>query len=230
MVEEFILNERKEKGVEQRVIGRRVWLDTVEIGAVDASEIEEALDVAARGMRDNPLTVAAFGNDPEQRRQRLRRFMSGAARALGWGPNMLVARGVDGEIAGVANMMPPGECLSSPSQQLWMLPSLLSNGPRAAGRMMCWLGLWSRRDPAERHWHLGPLAVDAHLQGMGVGSLLMQVFCAQMDAAREDAYLETDRPENVRFYERFGFGVVGEGEVLGVTNWFMLRRAEGRPG
>jgi ribosomal protein S18 acetylase RimI-like enzyme len=96
--------------------------------------------------------------------------------------------------------------------------------------MMCWLGLWTRRDPEERHWHIGPLAVDSHLQGMGVGSLLMQVFCAQMDAAREDAYLETDKEINVRFYERFGFEVVGEQEVLDVTNWFMLRRAEGRHG
>ena len=72
--------------------------------------------------------------------------------------------------------------------------------------------------------------MDAHLQGKGVGSLLMRVFCVRMDAAGEDAYLETDKPENVRFYERFGFEVVGEGEVLGVTNWFMLRRAEGRCG
>jgi ribosomal protein S18 acetylase RimI-like enzyme len=46
-----------------------------------------------------------------------------------------------------------------------------------------------------------------------------------MEAARDDAYLETDKPENVRFYERFGFEVVGEEEVLGVPNWFMLRRA-----
>ncbi len=55
---------------------------------------------------------------------------------------------------------------------------------------------------------------------------MMQVFCAQMDAAREDAYLETDKPENVRFYERFGFEVVGEQEVLGVTNYFMLRKVD----
>jgi hypothetical protein len=88
-VEVFILNERKEKGVEQRVTGRRAWLDAVEIGSVDASEIEEALDVTARGMRDNPLTVAAFGDDPEQRRQRFRRFVGGAAKALGWGPTDL---------------------------------------------------------------------------------------------------------------------------------------------
>jgi hypothetical protein len=51
-----------------------------------------------------------------------------------------------------------------------------------------------------------------------------------MDAAGEDAYLETDKPINVRFYERFGFEVVGEQEVFGVTNWFILRRARKRDG
>jgi len=54
------------------------------------------------------------------------------------------------------------------------------------------------------------------------------LFSARMDAAGEDAYLETDKPINVRFYERFGFEVVGEQEVLGVPNWFMVRRADKR--
>jgi predicted N-acetyltransferase YhbS len=76
---------------------------------------------------------------------------------------------------------------------------------------------------SQRHWHLGPVAVDAHLQGMGVGSKLMRVFCAKMVAAGEVAYLGTDKPVNVRFYERFGREVVGEEEVLGNSNWFMLR-------
>jgi len=88
-----------------------------------------------------------------------------------------------------------------------------------------WLGAWGKRDPEERHCYFGPLAVDAHLQGMGIGSKLLRVFCARMDAAGEDAYLETDKAINVRLYERFGFEVVTEGEVLGIPNWFMLRRA-----
>ena len=150
--------------------------------------------------------------------------MGGAARALGWGSNMLVARGAYGEITGVCSIMPPGECLPSPSQQLRMLPSLLSNGSHIARRTMRLLAVWTKRDPAERHWHLGPLVVDAHLQGMGVGSRLMQVFLVQMDAAREDVYLETYKPENIRFYKRFGFEVIGEQKVFGVTNYFMLRR------
>ncbi len=36
-------------------------------------------------------------------------------------------------------------------------------------------------------------------------------------------YLETDKPENVRFYERFGFRVVAEAPVIGVTSWYMRR-------
>jgi predicted N-acetyltransferase YhbS len=75
---------------------------------------------------------------------------------------------------------------------------------------------------------LGPVAVDAHLQGKGIGSTLMQAFCERMDALGEDAYLETDKQINVRFYERFGFEVAGVEEVLGVPNWFMTRRAQKR--
>jgi ribosomal protein S18 acetylase RimI-like enzyme len=220
---------RKEKAVQQKITNQRAWLDWMEVGAFDASEIEEVLDVLARGMRDNPLHVAAFGEDPERRRRSFRGLMA-AAFSIRDISHTLVARREDGVIVGVCGMMPPGNCLPDFRQRLQLLPTLLSIGPRAVGRMMRWLGVWEKHDPEERHWHLGPLAVDAHLQGMGVGSRMMQVFCAQMDAAREDTYLETDKRENVRFYERFGFEVVGEQEVLGVTNYFMLRRAERRHG
>ena len=54
---------------------------------------------------------------------------------------------------------------------------------------------------------------------------MMHAFCARMDAAGDNAYLETDKPINVRFYERFGFEVIAAQEVIGVTNWFMLRRS-----
>jgi hypothetical protein len=55
----------------------------------------------------------------------------------------------------------------------------------------------------------------------------MEAYCVRVDAAGGDAYLETDKPANVRFYERFGFEVIGDQEILGVTNWFMLRQALG---
>lgn len=210
--------------MEYGITRRRAWLDQLEIGAIGEDETEEVLDVVARGMRDNPVNVAAFGEDPEARRRRFRR-LAAAMFSVSDLSHTLVARREDGLVVGVCGMLPPGDCRPGLGQQLRMLPALLSIGPRTAGRVARWMGAWRRHDPEERHWHLGPLAVDAHLQGEGVGSRMMQVFCARMDAAGEDAYLETDKPINVRFYERFGFEVVGEEDVLGVPNWFMLRRA-----
>jgi ribosomal protein S18 acetylase RimI-like enzyme len=38
--------------------------------------------------------------------------------------------------------------------------------------------------------------------------------------------LETDKPENVRFYQRHGFEVIAEEEIYGVVNSFMWRSAD----
>ncbi len=213
--------------MQQKTTGHNEWLDRLEIGALDASEIDEVLGVLARGMRDNPLHVAAFGEGPERRMRRFHTLISAVFTVRDFS-HTLVARGEDGSVVGVCGMIPPGDCVPDFRQRLMLLPTLLHVGPRSAGRTMRWMGVWGRHDPQERHWHLGPIAIDAYAQGRGVGSRLMQVFCAQMDAAREDAYLETDKPVNVRFYERFGFEVVGEEEVIGVPNWFMSRRTEKR--
>lgn len=209
---------------------RAISLEALEIGTVGAAEMEEAVGVMVRGMRDNPNVVAAFGQDEERRHGRLLRLFGAvaAAEVPGRDRDMLAARGPDGSILGVCGMMPPGRCQPGPGRQLRLLPALLALGLRSAGRTMSWLGAWSKHDPAHRHWHLGPVAVDAHLQGLGIGSMLMRAFCGRMDDAGEDAYLETDKEINVSFYEKFGFGVTGEEEVLGVRNWYMYRRAQER--
>lgn len=53
----------------------------------------------------------------------------------------------------------------------------------------------------------------------------MQKWCAHLDARGALGYLETDKPENMRFYGKFGFETVAEAEVPGVPSWFMLRSA-----
>lgn len=86
-----------------------------------------------------------------------------------------------------------------------------------------WTSAWAKHDLDEPHVHLGPLAVDAHLQGQGIGSLIMREHCRRLDDDRDVGYLETDKRSNVRFYERFGFEVISEESVLGLPNWFMRR-------
>src|SRR5947199_6277001 len=93
-------------------------------------------------------------------------------------------------------------------QKLRLAPGLVALGPRGARRAATWLGEWSARDPADPHSHFGPFAVDAHLQRQGIGSALLGEYCKRLDSASRLGYLETDRPENVPLYERFGFKVV----------------------
>jgi predicted N-acetyltransferase YhbS len=102
-------------------------------------------------------------------------------------------------------------------------PTLVALGPGPAARVGKWLSTWARHDPAEPHLHLGPLAVDAPLQRQGIGTTIMHEHCRRADAAGEVSYLETDKAENVTFYERFGYSVIGEESVLDVSNWFMRR-------
>ena len=203
-------------------------LDGLEIRTSDPSEMEAVVGVISRGMRDNPTHVAALGEDPGRREKRIRRIFSRVLPVMRH--SLILARHSDGTILGVLGMAAPGRCQPNAKQRVQLTFGLLPLGPRALSRSLRWVGTWENRDPEEPHWHLGPVAVDAHLQGMGIGSKLMRDFCAQMDATGEDAYLETDKPENVRFYERFGFEVVGEEEVIGVPNWYMARRAKASRG
>jgi len=196
----------------------------ITVGPVSKADLAQVVDVLARGMRDNPLHIAAFGDDPNDREHRLRQMFSLTSKRPGFLDTVTVARQADGTIVGVYSAMPPGKCLPNPAERILMMPLMLPLGIGNARRVVSWLGTWAKHDPDTRHWHFGPFAVDAHLQGQGIGSTLMREFCRQMDAAAETAYLETDKEANIRFYQKFGFEVIEEGPALGTPQWYMLRK------
>jgi GNAT superfamily N-acetyltransferase len=193
----------------------------VQVRDLDSDEIPAAVAVLARGMRDNPIHVAAFGDDPEHRLRALERLFSALFDVMTAQTPICAVDG--GEIVGATGIAPARECRPSRGQRLRLTPTMLSFGPRASARVGRWFGAWAARDPDEPHSHLGPLAVDAPLQGRGIGAEIMGEYTRRLDEAGELGYLETDRPENVPFYERHGFEVVGEEPVLDVPNWFMSR-------
>ena len=82
---------------------------------------------------------------------------------------------------------------------------------------------WARRDLAEPHLHLGPLAVDRPLHGKGIGTQILLEHTRRLDEANAVGYLETDKDINVRLYERHGYHVIDEADVIGVHCWFMRR-------
>jgi len=197
--------------------------DRFEIGETRPAEVPEAIAVVARAMSTSPMPRAAIAPDAERCFRQLQRLFTGVY-SVASHQRPLVAR-LDGRIVASTNDLGGGGCRFSPAQRLRMLPVLLAARPAAAVRLMRWFSDWERRDPDRPHSHYGPFGVEPDLQGRGIGSLVMDEYTRRLDAAGEDAYLETDKPENVALYGRFGFEVVEEAEVLGVPNWFMWRDA-----
>jgi ribosomal protein S18 acetylase RimI-like enzyme len=199
-------------------------LGTLEIRDLATADLGEAAAVLGRGMRDNPLHIRVFGADPDRRETRLGRLFDGLLRRHHASYGVIVGAFAANRLVGVCAMIPSERCQPTVSQKLRLLPALVGRGGLGLTlRIMKWTTRWARRDWEASHWHLGPVGVERHLQGQGIGSALLRDFCARMDALPSPAYLETDKPENVRFYERFGFQVVGDALVLGVPTWFMVR-------
>jgi ribosomal protein S18 acetylase RimI-like enzyme len=193
---------------------------------LECADLSEAARLLGRGMRDNPNNIRVFGGaDAERRCRALTRFFGPVLRGLFRRGSILAA--FRGEaMVGVCGMAPPGRCQPTAIEKLGVLPAVVfGNALGTSLRVMKWADEWARRDPVEPHWHLGPVAVDSHLQGQGIGAALMTGFCRRMVNLAALSYLETDKTENVGFYQKFGFSVIGEGDVLGVPNWFMSRPA-----
>jgi len=192
----------------------------VEVGVLPGDRVDDAVGVLARGMRDNPLHVAAFGDDPEHRVANLTTMFTVV---IGGQPGPLHATR-DGEVVGVCGMGPPPDCTVSGFAALPYddFPPVLDDEAERR-RLYDWIHAWGLRDPGEPHFHLGPVAADAGKQGQGIGTAMLQAFADHVDEAGVLGYLETDKAANVGFYEQFGFETTAEETVIGVPNWFMRR-------
>jgi len=192
---------------------------------LDQVDLPSAVGIVARGMRDNPLHIAALGSDTETRGHRLIRMFT-VALPLIFSKGVVLGAFDGATLVGIAGMVAFVLCDPAPTEKLTLMPRLIpAVGGGAFARVGRWMGVWAQHDLKQPHWHLGPLAVDAHLQGSGIGTLLMKEYCARLDGAHAAGYLETDKLSNVTFYERFGFQTIGSAAVLNTPNWFMKRTA-----
>ncbi len=196
----------------------------LEITDLSQEEISFAAGLLGRAYRDNLMTFALLGNDPELRLRVTEGIMEIRIESMERRP--LAARR-DGEIVGVCGFEPPGGSDMSPENQRRMIETLSLGGPDVLRKAQTMRAEWAGLAPAERHWHLGPVGVEPGLQGKGIGSMMVERFCDRMDAEGELAYLETEHEENLRLYEKFGFVIIDQAPVLGIPMWRMIRRPAG---
>ncbi len=164
----------------------------------------------------SPLPVVVLG--PNLRRSE--GFMRVALERL---PGQAFVAKDDGQIVGGMKMVEWPDCQLPPSKMLPMLPAMLKILGWRITKVLKWMPAWAKLDPKQPHWHFGPFGVLPERQGQGIGSQLLTYFCEHVDRLGMAAYLETDKPENVRLYQRFNFEITSEAPVLGVPNWFMWR-------
>lgn len=201
-------------------------MKTISIRVLQSAELERAAAVLGRGMRDNPLHIAALGPDPARRVKAFTGIFTGVlGRAHRHGTVLGAFEGRT--MVGVCAFLPPGKCQPSFGEKMKLLWGVIRHaGLFTTPKALRWLGAWAKLDPKVPHWHLGPIAVDQGRQGEGIGGALLREFCARVDLDHDAAYLETDRNINVGIYQHFGFSSIHMAHVLDVPNWFMFRPAQ----
>ncbi len=110
-------------------------------------------------------------------------------------------------------------------QQLAMTPGFLRVFGFRTAKARAALDVMMRVHPEEPHWYLAAIGSDPTVRGQGFGQVLMRSRLDRCDAEHCPAYLESTKPENVPYYQRFGFRVTREIALpdAGPPLWAMWR-------
>jgi GNAT superfamily N-acetyltransferase len=193
------------------------------IGPLSDSRLHQTVDVLARAFCSNPLNRAVVRSDDPSRCFRSNRHGMRTLLPMARLHGQVLVATLAGQVAGGLVALPPG-CFPLPSSSPAAgLRCLIGQGWRVARRWEAAFEAFEAFHPVEPHWYLGTLGVAASARRRGVGAALLSRWLAGVDRDGGPAYLETDSPSNIRFYEREGFSLDGETSVMGVRVWRMKR-------
>lgn len=129
-------------------------------------------------------------------------------------------------VVGSASWLPPGSLPRSAVRESRIYRACVRALRRGTNRRsgIRLLNEVERKHPTEPHWYLAVLGVDPKWQGRGFGEALIRPVLDRCDTECVPAYLETQKIENLPFYERFGFVVTNKVMVEGAPPvWLMWR-------
>jgi len=189
-------------------------MNSLKLSFMEKNDIRESARVLSVAMLNNPLHVAVYQGNGEKERLEIEKMFCELFIEF---PGIVFLAKEKQNIIGVMRMK------SCEGFKIVDAPKNEKDENDIGWRMSVWHTEWDRHDPLEQHWHLGPIGVLPTHQGSGIGSILMERFCKEVDACLAKAFLETDLDINVRFYKKFGFKVVSESKIFDVKTPYMLR-------
>lgn len=189
-------------------------MNSVAVRPATRADIGALSVTLGRAFFDDPVMCWMLP-DADLRRRKLHRLFAALTRYhhLSRG-GVEVAPDGDG-IGGAALWDPPGQWEHTRGEELRAMPTLLLAFGTSLGRGLEADELMKKNHPEEPHWYLAVIGSDPAVRGKGFGQALMRSRLDRCDAEHAPAYLESSNPDNVPYYQRFGFEVTGEIKLPG---------------
>jgi len=194
---------------------------------LDLNHIEEAATLMSLAFFDYPMWRWVMPDDEHRRRA----LPVSARASLRWGLIFRETYVVGDPMRGVAIWVPPGmadaDVDPDGTKTGWSAVET-AIGPDGVRRFEAMIEVQrpcrDRLIPPDG-WYLAWLGVDPSSQRSGSGAALLTHMLARLDARGASAYLETEKADNVPYYQRHGFEVVHQGVLPedGPGFWCLLR-------
>jgi GNAT superfamily N-acetyltransferase len=202
-------------------------MDT-EASPMRRDELFHAITTTSRAFWPDPL-FGHFARNAVQEHQMLPIFLGAMIDDARRHGEIWVVRH-DDRVIGSASWLPPGALPRGALRESRIyracVRALRTGTNRRSGIRL--LSEVERMHPTEPHWYLAVLGVDPKWQSRGIGGALLKPVLDRCDSEGVPAHLETQKIENLPFYERFGFVVTEKVMVEGTPPvWLMWR--EPRP-
>lgn len=200
------------------------------ISPIRADQVTAAARTMASAFADAPRFRFLVPDDA-QRQAKLRWYWGASIRACV----------LSGGVVHVAQEEPRGAALGA---AIWDSPEQGPHSVFTHFRSGLWaaparLGVpaWLRRrrlgsalatlDPPRPCWYLNAIGVNRSAQRGGMGGALIRRMLERIDDDALPAFLDTSAPDNLGYYEQFGFRVTAESTLPnGIPLWGMTRQPE----
>ena len=181
-----------------------------------------AVELLSEAFKDYPLGVRAFENARRPRPEMLRRMFGFA---IGYRLETGIPAFVDvrdGEVVGVATLsVPNGPEMPETYERQWEEIEA-DMTPAGAELFERYERIQKEVRPREPHVYLVAIGVRPDLQGQGIGRGLVEAVRTLADElpAVNGVALDTHDPHNVPKYEKMGFRVIAERDLMGLRTWY----------
>ena len=196
----------------------------IEVRPARKSDVPALAQALGRAFQDDPV-MSWLVPDARRRTTALAGFFSAWTRHHFLAGGQAEVAAAESACVGAALWDSPGKWNQAPREQIAMLPAVVRAFRGRLGHARALAEQMKVVHPAEPHWYLAVIGTDPSVRGGGWGHALMRSRLERCDAEYAPAYLESSNPDNIAYYNRFGFEVTGEITISGggPTLWPMWR-------